>query len=248
MAPASAARRRRGLLRSTDGRRGTPRRPFSLWSARATPRGPACCIRVVRVSAGHHQHRSHRRFWAVGWLTSACLTTLLALPSSAPPATASPAPAETMSPAPLVTAAASADYSLTPSDIRRAYSLPRTGAAHQTIAIVSAYDDPSAEADLNAYTKRFGIPSCTVRQRLLSQAKPGRSGIAAAGAGSHRRRVPDGVLRRDRGRARGLPELLDHPGRGAVGVQVRPLERGRRSGQSRRHGGGHRLRGGPGSR
>ena len=67
-----------------------------------------------------------------------------------------------MSPAPLVTATASADYSLTPSDIRRAYSLPRTGAAHQTIAIVSAYDDPSAEADLNAYTKRFGIPSCTV--------------------------------------------------------------------------------------
>ena len=51
--------------------------------------------------------------------------------------------------------------SLTPGQIHAAYSLPRTGAAHQTIAVVSAYDDPDVQADLNAYTRRFGIPACT---------------------------------------------------------------------------------------
>jgi hypothetical protein len=58
-------------------------------------------------------------------------------------------------------AAAAANFSLRPADIHRAYGLPNKGAAHQTIAVVSAYDDPSAEVDLSAYTKRFGVPACT---------------------------------------------------------------------------------------
>ncbi len=72
-----------------------------------------------------------------------------------------------------VTAApAPAAASLTPNQIHAAYSLPRTGAAGQTIAIVSAYDDPGVQADLNAYTRRFGIPACTVANgcfRVLNQ-------------------------------------------------------------------------------
>lgn len=55
-----------------------------------------------------------------------------------------------------------AEAALTPNEIHSAYALPNTGAPHQAIAIVSAYDDPHARSDLNAYTKRFGIPACTV--------------------------------------------------------------------------------------
>src|SRR5581483_8703908 len=72
----------------------------------------------------------------------------------------------------LAAATAPAHASLTPGEIHRAYGLPSTGAAHQTIAIVSAYDDPHVQNDLSAYTRRFGIPACTVANgcfRVLNQ-------------------------------------------------------------------------------
>lgn len=50
---------------------------------------------------------------------------------------------------------------LEPADIRSAYKLPRTGAKNQTIAIVAAYDNPNAEADLAVYRRAFGMPACT---------------------------------------------------------------------------------------
>jgi hypothetical protein len=49
-----------------------------------------------------------------------------------------------------------------PSDLRSAYNLPSTTAGSgQTVAIVDAYDDPTAEADLGVYRSQFGIPACT---------------------------------------------------------------------------------------
>ena len=49
-----------------------------------------------------------------------------------------------------------------PTDLRSAYNLPSTTAGGgQTVAIVDAYDDPNAEADMNAYRTQFGIPTCT---------------------------------------------------------------------------------------
>ncbi|MFI9380293.1 S8 family serine peptidase [Kutzneria sp. NPDC052558] len=48
-----------------------------------------------------------------------------------------------------------------PADLRSAYKLPSTGGAGQTIAIVDAYDNPNAEADLAAYRQQFGLPACT---------------------------------------------------------------------------------------
>jgi subtilase family serine protease len=43
-----------------------------------------------------------------------------------------------------------------------AYNLPSTTAGSgQTVAIVDAYDDPNAEADMNTYRTQFGIPTCT---------------------------------------------------------------------------------------
>jgi subtilase family serine protease len=50
-----------------------------------------------------------------------------------------------------------------PADLRGAYKLGNaiTGGAGQTIAIVDAYDDPSAESDLAAYRSQFGMTACT---------------------------------------------------------------------------------------
>ncbi len=49
-----------------------------------------------------------------------------------------------------------------PEDLRKAYKLPSTTAGSgQTVAIVDAYDDPRAEADMNTYRSHYGIASCT---------------------------------------------------------------------------------------
>ncbi len=52
---------------------------------------------------------------------------------------------------------------LTPERLHAAYGLPNETAAGstQTIAIVDAFNDPSAEADLGVYDKTFGLPACT---------------------------------------------------------------------------------------
>ncbi len=49
-----------------------------------------------------------------------------------------------------------------PADLVSAYKLPSsTAGSGQTVAIVDAYDDPSAEADLGVYRAQFGLPACT---------------------------------------------------------------------------------------
>jgi hypothetical protein len=48
-----------------------------------------------------------------------------------------------------------------PADLRSAYRLPSTGGEGQTIALVDAYDDPTAEADLAVYRATYGLPPCT---------------------------------------------------------------------------------------
>jgi subtilase family serine protease len=58
--------------------------------------------------------------------------------------------------------AATVPSGLAPASLLRAYNLG-TGAAsgHQVIAIVDAYDDPNASADLNTYSATFHIPTMT---------------------------------------------------------------------------------------
>src|SRR3954453_21006450 len=47
-------------------------------------------------------------------------------------------------------------------DIQSAYKLPSsTAGAGQTIAIVDAFDDPTAERDLAKYRSFYGLPACT---------------------------------------------------------------------------------------
>src|SRR5690242_794384 len=48
-----------------------------------------------------------------------------------------------------------------PQDLQSAYKLPTGRGGNQTIAIVDAFDDPNAEADLAAYRAQYGLPPCT---------------------------------------------------------------------------------------
>ncbi|MEV0407374.1 S53 family peptidase [Actinoallomurus sp. NPDC050550] len=50
-----------------------------------------------------------------------------------------------------------------PADLQAAYRLTSAakGGAGQTIAIVDAFDDPNAEADLAVYRRQYGLPPCT---------------------------------------------------------------------------------------
>lgn len=58
-----------------------------------------------------------------------------------------------------VAAATPAGYG--PSDIQAAYGLKGKASGGRTVAIVDAYDDPSAEADLGVYRSTYGLPACT---------------------------------------------------------------------------------------
>ena len=48
-----------------------------------------------------------------------------------------------------------------PSALRGAYNLTSSGSSSQTIAIVDAYNAPTAEADLATYRSYYGLPACT---------------------------------------------------------------------------------------
>jgi len=56
---------------------------------------------------------------------------------------------------------AAGDFGLRPQDLHSAYSLPVSPESQQTVALVDAYNDPTAEADLETYDKEFGLPACT---------------------------------------------------------------------------------------
>ncbi len=54
-----------------------------------------------------------------------------------------------------------------PGDLRRAYALTGSGSASQTVAIVDANDDPSAESDLAVYRSQYGLSACTTANGCL---------------------------------------------------------------------------------
>jgi hypothetical protein len=56
---------------------------------------------------------------------------------------------------------AAGQVGLRPQDLHSAYNLPSGASSTQTIALVDAYNDPNAEADLKAYDSEFGLPECT---------------------------------------------------------------------------------------
>ncbi len=48
-----------------------------------------------------------------------------------------------------------------PADLGSAYQIPANGGAGQTVAVVDAFDNPNAEADLAVYRSQYGLPPCT---------------------------------------------------------------------------------------
>jgi subtilase family serine protease len=60
-------------------------------------------------------------------------------------------------------AASSSPTGLSPQTIKSAYNFPTssTAGSGKTVAIVDAYDDPTAESDLAVFSSQFGLPTCT---------------------------------------------------------------------------------------
>jgi hypothetical protein len=56
---------------------------------------------------------------------------------------------------------AAGNFGLRPQDLHSAYTLPVDTSGTQTIALVDAYNDLTAEEDLEAYDTEFGLPKCT---------------------------------------------------------------------------------------
>jgi hypothetical protein len=57
---------------------------------------------------------------------------------------------------------------LAPAQIQNAYNLPSSTAGKgQTVGIVDAFDDPTAESDLAAYRKQFNLPPCTTKNKCF---------------------------------------------------------------------------------
>jgi subtilase family serine protease len=53
-------------------------------------------------------------------------------------------------------------------DLESAYSLPVSDGSGQTVALVDAYSDPTAAADLAVYRAQYGLPACTTASGCLT--------------------------------------------------------------------------------
>ena len=73
---------------------------------------------------------------------------------------------------PLAAAAPAGGYG--PTDLQSAYKLPNAGAG-QTVAIVDAFDDSTAETDLATYRSTYGLPPCTTANGCFK--KVNQSGV-----------------------------------------------------------------------
>jgi hypothetical protein len=60
-------------------------------------------------------------------------------------------------------------FGLRPQDLHAAYDLPASVSSAQTVALVDAYNDPNAEADLKAYDEEFALPACTAGSGCFRQ-------------------------------------------------------------------------------
>ncbi len=71
---------------------------------------------------------------------------------------------------------ASTPGGLGPADLADAYQLDTSQGYGQTVAVVDAYDDPTAAADLAVYRSQYGLPPCTVASGCFT--KVNQSGTA----------------------------------------------------------------------
>jgi hypothetical protein len=71
-------------------------------------------------------------------------------------------------------------FGLRPVDLHAAYSLPTAAPSAQTVALVDAYNDPQAEADLKVYSEEFALPSCTSEGECFRKVNQNGSAIASS--------------------------------------------------------------------
>ncbi|HEY2043057.1 MAG TPA: S53 family peptidase [Jatrophihabitans sp.] len=73
---------------------------------------------------------------------------------------------------------------LNPADIRAAYGLSASSSGGRTVAIVDAYDDPTAAADLGVYRNQFGLAACTTANGCFRKVnQTGGSALPRSNAG-----------------------------------------------------------------
>jgi subtilase family serine protease len=77
----------------------------------------------------------------------------------------------------------SAPAGLGASDIRAAYNLGTSSSGGRTVAIVDAYDDPTAESDLGVYRSQFGLPACTTGNGCFRKVGQNGGALPRANAG-----------------------------------------------------------------
>ena len=101
-----------------------------------------------------------------------------------------------------------------PPDLRSAYNLPTSGGAGRLVAIVDAYDDPTAESDLGDVPLQYGLPACTTANGCFKK-------VSQTGSTTSLPAVQLGLGRRDLARPRHgqrrLPRLQDPARRGQLG-------------------------------
>jgi hypothetical protein len=65
---------------------------------------------------------------------------------------------------------------LSAGELRKAYKLDGASSGGKTVAIVDAYDAPTAEADLGVYRKQYGLPECTTANHCFRKTTQTGSG------------------------------------------------------------------------
>src|SRR5256714_12865061 len=74
-----------------------------------------------------------------------------------------------------------------PADLQSAYALPSsTAGSGQTVAIVDAFDDPTAESDLSQYRSFYGLPPCPSANGCLRKAHQSVGSLSWAPPSPHR--------------------------------------------------------------
>jgi outer membrane protein assembly factor BamB len=153
------------------------------YARRLVGASPKVRVEIIRLRDGIVQAIPHRstidrvrdRFVAaaVGLLAAAALLPATASAANghanyhavcpAPPARAAHCHALVVTDALGNPLATQAPTGLSPAQIKSAYAFPTssTAGSGNTIAIVDAFDDPTAERDLGVFSTQFGLPACT---------------------------------------------------------------------------------------
>ena len=131
------------------------------------PSGFARCFSLVRTDVGGGDPNGYHGLYPSSGTfepMAKCHRNCTPSPSPSPKPTPTPTGAPTPTPVPTATPTPSSNNppGYGPADLQSAYSLPSsTAGSGQTVAIVDAYDDPTAENDLGVYRAQYGLPACT---------------------------------------------------------------------------------------